>query len=164
MVWSIVTQGIVARYGLTVPQLISTGAFIGAAFYSYAVLKHGLFVLSPITAAEGIIRTMSDALLLIGSDHRIQAVNQASVDLLGYDREELAVLPFHSLFRYAGTHEELEGSLDRKLQSSGFVSDEEMFFLSKQGISIPVSLSATLMRDREERLFSGNHLCCPQYY
>ena len=47
MFWSVVTQGVFPEYGITIPQLISTGAFLGAGFYGYAILKHGLFTLSP---------------------------------------------------------------------------------------------------------------------
>ncbi|HNR14734.1 MAG TPA: response regulator [Thermodesulfobacteriota bacterium] len=152
MFWSVVAQGFFPAYGVAIPQLISTGAFIGAAFYGYAVLKHGLFILSPITAAEGIIRTMTDALLLVGPDHRIQAVNQAAVDLLGFDKDELTTISFDRLFRYARFSEDRCERFERKLQASGFLSDEEMFLLSKQGASIPISLSASLLADRGGRL------------
>jgi PAS domain S-box-containing protein len=152
MFWSVVTQGVFPEFGITMPQLISTGAFLGAGFYGYAILRHGLFTLSPITAAEGIITTMSDALLLVSSDHRIKTVNRAAAKLLGYRQDELVNTPVDLLFRYKDGQVGGGPPFEEELLRVGHVSDVEMFFISKQGEHIPISLSASMMRDREGKI------------
>lgn len=58
-------------------------------FVGYAILKYGLFVVSPESAAENIIETMSDALIIIGPKGDILSVNNALLDMLGYSESEL---------------------------------------------------------------------------
>jgi PAS domain S-box-containing protein len=55
--------------------------------------KYELFPLTPATAAESILSTMTDALLLVSPERRIVAVNKATLELLGYEESELTDQP-----------------------------------------------------------------------
>jgi len=79
MLWGVLSQGVLPRIGVHIPSMISVAVLIAAGCYGYAVLRHGLFSLSPITAAEEIVYTMSDALLLVGTDKHIHAMGRTVV-------------------------------------------------------------------------------------
>ena len=70
-VWNIVTQGILPEQGVKFPHLVSFGALLSSLFFAYAILKHGLFILTPKSAAENIIATMSDCLFLASPENNI---------------------------------------------------------------------------------------------
>ena len=107
----------------------------------------------PLPAAEGIITTMSDCLLLVSSDHRIRTVNQAATDLLGYAEQELINTSVDLLFRHKDGKVGGGTPFEEELLREGRVSDVEMFFIAKNGEHIPISLSASIMRDREGKIF-----------
>ncbi|MFQ6101933.1 MAG: PAS domain S-box protein [Anaerolineae bacterium] len=126
----------------------STTVFILAGIPTgYGIWKYELFTLTPVTAAEGIISTMSDSLILVGPDKRIRAVNQATLKLLGYEEGKLITQAVEFIFDERAENTTLERTL-HKLMGTGFASDVETSFKSKDGRSIPVSLSASLMRDK----------------
>ena len=97
-------------------------------FYGYAILRHGLFILSPMTAAEGIVSTMSDALLLVSPDYRIQAVNQAAAEVLGYEKSELLNNTVDQLFRHKDGKFGGAQPFEEVLLNTGRLGDVEMFF------------------------------------
>ena len=151
MTWSVITQGVFPDMGICFPALVSTGTIMGAIFFGYATLKYRLFILTPSAAAEGIVSTMSDCLLLASGDNKIQAVNQSTTALLGYNKEDLINQPVEKFFRTAGKDNLSAKDLQRTLQRNGRFSDVEMLMSSKEGTNIPISLSATMMKDRGEK-------------
>ena len=148
MVWSILTAGVLPDLGIATPSLVSTGSFLGAIFFGYAVVKHGLFVLTPKTAAEGIITTMNDSLFLVDTNNKIQVVNHAALRILGYNENDLIDQPLRKCLDQSLCDKE-NTILDGTLMDSGFVSDVETNFKAKTGDSIPISLSASLMKNRK---------------
>lgn len=54
----------------------------------YAITKYQLMVLTPEVAAEDILKTMTDIVLLVENDGRIKTANQAMLNL-GYEKEEV---------------------------------------------------------------------------
>ena len=148
MAWSIATQGVLPGLGIKVPSSVSVGILLGSLCFGYAILRHGLFILTPRTAADEILSTMSDGLLIVDTDQKIQAVNQAACRLLGYKEKELLYQPVADVFKKNGRTDFSFNELPEKLTASGRIDDVEVSCLTKAGKNIPVSLSASLIRDQ----------------
>ena len=58
-------------------------------FVGYAIWKYDLFVLTPATAADTIISTMTDLLILLDAEENIVAVNRATLEKLEYTEDDL---------------------------------------------------------------------------
>ncbi|MCX5995386.1 MAG: hypothetical protein NTV59_05240 [Chloroflexi bacterium] len=79
---SVLAHVLVAPLQIDIPGL-STAAFVfGITFVGYAIWRYKLFILTPAAAAQGIISTMSDALLLISQiqRHNVQGNDEDRVD------------------------------------------------------------------------------------
>ncbi len=79
------------------------------------------------------------------SSGRILEFNDTLVRTCGYSAEELDGRPFSSLFR--GEDREQLRTFEEQLARAGEVRDFEMAVLCKNGTVLPVSLSATCVRD-----------------
>jgi len=114
------------------------GSILGIGLFGYAILKYELFTLTPATAAEGILSTMADALILVTPDNVIRVVNRAASELLGYKESELIGQSVESI---------LKDTAREELNRTGSASDIETSFRLMDDGDIPISLSASLMRD-----------------
>ena len=151
MSWVMLTKGAYPGWDIMIPPSPSIGAFLGALCFGYATLRHQLFILTPTAAAEGIVSTMSDALLLVGTDGTIQVVNQAAKKLLGFPSDELIKSPIERIFPDVSGSNLKRGTLSTRLMHAGSISDLETFLRAKNGQAVPISLSASLMTDNDGR-------------
>ena len=151
MSWVILTKGAYPGWDIMIPPSPSIGAFLGALCFGYATLRHQLFILTPTAAAEGIVSTMSDALLLVGTDGTIQVANQAAKKLLRFTGDELTKSPIEKIFPGCHSGNPKKGALNTRLKNAGSISDMETFLRAKNGQAVPISLSASLMTDNEGR-------------
>jgi len=148
MAWSVITQGVLPTHGIRFPPLASTGALLGSIFFGYAIVRHGLFALTPKTAAEGILSTMTDALFLVTRNRAIAVANGAAAHMLGYDEVDLVGISVDRIFENSS----LLSSLEHILNKKDSVSDIEGSLLAKDGSAIAVSLSASIMRNHRNRV------------
>jgi PAS domain-containing protein len=72
-----------------VPPIMNIIVLIWAASLVYAINKYKLMTITPALAAENIISTMADSLILLDKFGKIVKANKASVDLSGYKENEL---------------------------------------------------------------------------
>jgi PAS domain S-box-containing protein len=123
-------------------SVISTTAL--CVFVGYAIWKHNLFLLNPITAAENIISTMPDGLILVDVEGKIISTNKSMLNLLNYSESELLEKPIDLLL------ENKNFSIERleKMDRNG-LKNYEITFKPKTGNTIPVNISASLIRDKE---------------
>ena len=151
-----VTAGVVSEIilpwlGIKLPELTTTAALVEAGLIGYAIWKYRLFIISAETAAESIIATMSDALVLLSPEGCIRQVNQATMRLLGYSEGELIGQPL-AVF---GAYKEQEDGVDftqrwfAKLSQTGFINDFETSLKTKWGQDIPISLSGSIVRNKQ---------------
>jgi PAS domain S-box-containing protein len=96
---------------------------------------------------DNIMTSMTDSLIVVGPESRIRNANRAARELLGYAPEELIGMPAGKIF----SGEEFKESLI-DLPTSGPVREVERHVLSKDGRSIPISFSASAMRDSEGKV------------
>ncbi len=98
---------------------------------------------------ENILKGMVDALIVVDSEEKITMVNQATLDLLGYKKEEIIKKPVKIIL--ASPKEKrrpFNGSYLSKFKESS-IQDLEIDFKSKSGEKIPMTLSSSVMRNSE---------------
>ncbi|MDA8139657.1 MAG: ATP-binding protein [Desulfobacteraceae bacterium] len=137
-----------SRLDIEIPNLIQPSLALGAGFWAYAIWKYELFVLSPATTVKEIIQTMSDALFVITPERKIKVVNQAALNLLGYERHEVIDQPSRLLFEESEYQRSSTGPILSELAQRGFFSDVESTLRSKNGDAIPISLAGCVVRDK----------------
>ncbi len=98
---------------------------------------------------DNIICSMINSLVVTDRDSVITMANDACCRLLGYGREELLGKPLRTIFADDAPNPVLRGSgLWNRLRTAGSVTDLETALRTNRGVEIPVSLHASLMRDR----------------
>ena len=91
-------DGMLPEFDIRTPEFASAALALGIAFIAYGILRHNIFTITPAIAAESIIATMSDALLLVDTQKRIVMVNQAALDLLKRKERQLLYQPLTMIF------------------------------------------------------------------
>ena len=105
---------------------------------------------------ENIIKSMINSLVVVNHDTSIRAANQATYDMLGYDKGELIGKPLATIFA-EGYY---EGIRIDDLISKGFKSNIETVYQTKDGRKIRVLFSGSIIFD-DEGTFDGL-LCVAQ--
>ncbi|MBN2526629.1 MAG: response regulator [Deltaproteobacteria bacterium] len=143
---------IIADQKLHLPPMVMFG-FIGLnIIIGFAIWKYELFTLTPSKAAESIIATMKDSLMLIGLDCTIISTNQATTQMLGYTSAELIDAPIQKMFApNAFVPKWL--TCPKKYEKDSFTGvDMETEYLTKDDTRIPVSLSGSMLYDKDGHL------------
>lgn len=83
---------------INMPHINDVVYLIWSAGLLFTITKYQLFALTPSAAADKLIETMSEALLLVDNDGIIREVNSASLSLLECKREELINEPLKNFF------------------------------------------------------------------
>jgi PAS domain S-box-containing protein len=102
------------------PDMAPDFAIVWVLALAYATAQHRLLELSPAAAADQIVDSMSEALLLIDAAGRIVRGNRAACDLLLYSPPDLETLQFGQIWHEAVAHRPLgsfarrEGQLQRR--------------------------------------------------
>ncbi|MDM8516715.1 PAS domain S-box protein [Desulfobacterales bacterium HSG16] len=96
---------------------------------------------------DNILKSMLDSLIVVNPDATIRTVNQATLNLSGYEEQELLGKPVETIIMkekglYRGTGIE-------ELLKKGFIQGLEKTYLTKDGSKIPVLFSGSVMRDEE---------------
>jgi PAS domain S-box-containing protein len=144
-----ITDVVLPELHVYVPTLASVIIIIWAMGLTYAITKYGLMTITPAAAAEDILATMADSLILINPDRDIIRTNQATLDLLGFKEKELigkpidAILNERSLFR---------GEEFQRLIRDGQRKDYDMDYKTKSGELIPISFSASVMYNKQRQI------------
>jgi len=101
---------------------------------------------------DSIIKSMTDALIVIDPDARIKTINKTTSDLLGYKEKELMGKSFVDILEEEEEVSIFKGSRLKKLIEQGAIRDYDMKYRTKKGEVIPVSFSGSVMRDNDSRL------------
>jgi PAS domain S-box-containing protein len=99
--------------------------------------------------ADNIIRSLVNSLVVANGDSLITMANDACCRLLGYGKEELQGKPLGVIFGEGAAHPLSRGSEFWNLcRTNGSATGLETALRTKRGDEIPVSLNASVMRDR----------------
>jgi PAS domain S-box-containing protein len=143
---AMISETVLNIFRIGLPPLAPTSFIILNIFVAYSIWKYEMFALTPITAAERIVTTMSDTLLLVSPDGKILTSNKAAQETLGYRENELVGLSIESIFPdksdipswLFASHDEGHWSVER-------IKYMETSFRAKDKVNIPVSLAGSAL-------------------
>ena len=72
-----------------IPELGNITFLIFAIFLVYSIIKYKFLIFTPALAAENIISSMDELLIIINNEGNIHTVNKMVTDILKYDQKEL---------------------------------------------------------------------------
>ena len=98
---------------------------------------------------ENIVQSMADPLVVLDPQVKISMVNQAALDLLGYDRKELLGKPVMTIFAHKGQG---RGAAIKQTIEQALAGNVETSFKAKPDREVPVSLSSALVREGNDVL------------
>ena len=146
---AVVVVEVVLPLFVDLPDTSSLVVLIWAGGTSYAILRQEFMQLTPAAAAEGILATMSDPVLLIDAEGKTLRVNQATLDLLHRSEREVVGRPWQSIFG-GDQRVDLQGLLEGPL-TAGPVRNVEMELRTRAGETVPVMVSFSRIRSPERR-------------
>jgi len=91
--FSVLSGLVLPPLGIYTVDITFIGIVIFSLLIAYAILRHGLFTLSPQTAADDIIRTMPEGLVLVDAGGRIVTANASAAGIFGVAEAELVGQP-----------------------------------------------------------------------
>ena len=130
-------------------MLIPAAALFGTVGSWFATVKYKLMVLTPSLAAEGILSTMADSVVLVDPDLKILTVNCEICRLLKYEEKELVGKNLGFLF---DGNETLYKPDMIVMLKNGMIRNCESAFTAKDGTTIPIAFSASEYRDKNKIL------------
>jgi PAS domain S-box-containing protein len=98
---------------------------------------------------ENIVQSMADPLIVVNPMVKIAMVNQAALDLLGYEREELLDKPVMTIFAHNGRN---RGAAIKQTIEQALAGNVQTSFKARPDREVPVSLSSALVREGNEVL------------
>ncbi|MEW6141576.1 MAG: ATP-binding protein [Chloroflexota bacterium] len=110
---------------------------------AYAIWKYKLFSLNTAVAADEIVATMPDALLLVGLDGNVIDINRAALGLLGYQKSELLGRKMTNVF---ADGDGLSRESVERLVRQGPIGGYEVTLVTKTGKKVPASFSVSPVR------------------
>ncbi len=126
--------------GIHIPNTVFIGIVCLSGIISYAMIRQGLFTLSPETAASNIIRIMPDGLILADKTGRIITVNASAEALFRKKTNELVGQPADIIFPRQ-TMEAVRGAI----QEQGSLTDLESVLETPE--YRVVSIAGALIKD-----------------
>jgi len=126
-----------------IPNIADTFMLIWSFAVVYAIARYKFLTITPATAADNILSTMYDCLILLNMEGKIVTVNKAASDILGYEADELKGKPLNILFR----KEEFTDDLFKKIVNRGDPKNKDLIFKTRQGKEVPILLSVSILRD-----------------
>ena len=126
-----------------IPALGNVITLIWAGGLIYAIAKYKLMVITPAAAADNIVSTMADSLILLDREGNIVNVNKATLHLSGYGKDELKGKSVEIFFR----EKDFKSTLLDKAIKGESIRNYEFGFKTKTGDNIPVIFSSSAMMD-----------------
>lgn len=128
-----------------IPQTSDVLVMIWAIGIVYTISWYNLMSITPSTVANQILTMMNEAIMLLDTSGKIVYANRAATSL---HNSELKDKDFHSLVKETKKASELLEETVRK----GVGPQRELSYLSTTGISIPVMVSASTVREAQNSI------------
>lgn len=134
-------------YGIAVQPVGFLAILVMAGLIAWTMRTYPLSELTPAFAAERILATMSDPVLVVDNQGRIEVANEGVRSVLGYQPGELEGRSLEALFG-----ESPDGAaLVSTLQRADTVREEEFTVRTATGTEVPASISTSGLTDRDDR-------------
>ena len=137
------SQVVFPGLGIAIPESETIFFLFFSGMIGYAIQKHELFVINPAMAADNIVSTMTDSLILLDTRRMIISVNEATLEILEWPEKDLIGQPFSTIF----PDPSICNAILFTITGSGPVTDLETEYRSKEGTRIPISLSGSVIRN-----------------
>ncbi|MCW4018812.1 MAG: ATP-binding protein [Candidatus Bathyarchaeota archaeon] len=141
---SIITDSLFPVLGIQFPGIGSFSGAVLSGFVIYAIWKYDLFTLNPAVAAENIVTTMPDSLILADLNGKILSVNQSLLDLFGYKENELIDKPALVLCSEKTASTKIFAELKKKRE----IKNREIVCVTKTGVEKFVAISASVVKNK----------------
>ncbi len=125
----------------SIPNIAPDFTIIWAVGLVVAIVKYGLLEISPAVAAERVLNTISDAVLLVGANGGIEEVNPAAERLLGRSKGELRGTSIEALFPEA-----LRAGQMRAIHDLTDSVSYDYRLLASGGREVPVYFACSVIR------------------
>lgn len=146
-VFSLTLDFMVPLVGVRLPEITMTIITIGLLFISYGIWKYRFPVLTPAMAADKILSTMSNFLIIVNTQRNIVLINQSLMNLLDYKKEGLIGSSCELIFSPEHLDQILEILNSHEI---GQVKTFETEIKSRKNQLIPVILSVSLIKISEK--------------
>ena len=137
------TDLVLPTMSIRIPETTMAMSTVGIGFISYGVWKYRFPALTAAVAADEIVSTMSNFLIMLDHDKNIVTINDATIELLGYEKKDIIGKPVKYLF--ADNSQENAGKLFDS--NSNSIINFETRLKSKYGEIIPVLLSKSVIKN-----------------
>ncbi len=137
------TDLVLPTMSIRIPETTMAMSTVGIGFISYGVWKYRFPALTAAVAADEIVSTMSNFLIMLDHDKNIITINNATIELLGYVKKDIIGKPVKYLF--ADNSQENAGKLFDS--DSNSIINFETRLKSKYGEIIPVLLSKSVIKN-----------------
>ena len=137
------TDLILPTMSIRIPETTMAMSTVGIGFISYGVWKYRFPALTTAVAADEIVSTMSNFLIMLDHDKNIVTINDATIELLGYEKKDIIGKSVKYLFADNG----LENAGKLFDSNSNSIINFETRLKSKYGEIIPVLLSKSVIKN-----------------
>lgn len=139
---SMVSDLLLPTMSIRVPETTIVMSSVGIGLISYGVWKYRFPILTAAVAADEIVSTMSNFLIMLDSDRIIVNINDATTNLLGFDKLELIGQNINLLF---ADREETRQKLFET--DSNSIINCETKLNTKNNRAIPVLISKSVIKN-----------------
>ena len=142
-----ISTNMVARMiDMGIPNLGFIATLFFSGFVGYAIVKYDLFTFDAALAAENILTTMPDSLILADVKAKILRVNERLVNFIGYEKEELIGKSITKLC--AENEEKTCTNLLEELATKKIIRNRELIFQNKSGAKLNVFFSGSIVKSK----------------
>ncbi len=155
---SMFSDVILPNMSIRIPETTIVMSTVGIGFISYGVWKYRFPALTAAVAADEIVSTMSNFLIMLDHEKNIVSINNATSKLLGYTDEDLVGKPVKYIF----SDQNIAGELGLFHTNSNSIINFETLLKTKYNKVIPVLLSKSVIKDENGNIMGivciGNNI------
>jgi PAS domain S-box-containing protein len=129
-----------------IPNIADSFVLILVLGIVYAMVKYKFLAITPAAAANDIISTMSDCLILLDPEGNIVTANKATLETLAYEQKQLNNVPASILFTAA----EINRGIVEEITGEGNFKNKESTFKTREGKEVPILFSKSVLKDNSE--------------
>lgn len=154
-IFSIGTNLIPPLFGITLFPMTTISLALFSLLVAYSMMKYKLMKLTTAETADIVLDTMADSLIVVDDNGLIVNFNKSTLDLLSYRRNELVNSSLEKIVKFTELNQKkdkkiFESNIFNGLATNGSIKDTEVDFVNKQGNSIPMNVSSSLIYDRHK--------------
>jgi PAS domain S-box-containing protein len=143
---TLATNMLARSFNMPIPNLWSISTLFFSVFVGYAIVKYDLFTFDVALAAENILSTMPDSLILANMKTKMLRVNERLVDFTGYAEEELVGQP---IIKLCAENENSYYSALKELVEKRVTRGRELVFKTKSGEKRNILFSGSVVENRK---------------